>query len=424
MLRKSLAVLCAASVVVLAGCGGGASKPAEDKAQGAAPAGKKVTITYWHTYNTDSNENKTLTEVVIPAFEKKYPDIKVESVVQPVDGLHDSLVTATAGGTTPDLMRMDIIWTPEFAKMGGLEAVDGMEGFAQLKDQVFPGPMATNTYKGKYYGLPLDTNTQIFVYNPDYLKDAGMSAPPKTFEEFKKYTQAIAAKGKKSFAPQSNNPWATLPLFWSLGGKVTNDDFTKSTGFLNSDDSVAALQSILDLQKAGAFAGTHLGEQPGTWEGFKSGDYGAIQDGPWFFAIMGNELKDKMVGAPVPAGKGGSISVVGGENIVMFKASKNKDAAWKFMQFMLSDEAQTAMAKTGQMPVTKSASNSPVMKETSYYANYVTQLQTAKPRTPVANWSKIEKVLNDSFEMVLRGENTPKAALDNAAKEIDTLLAD
>jgi multiple sugar transport system substrate-binding protein len=312
----------------------------------------------------------------------------------------------------------------EFAKMGGLEAVDGMEGFAQLKDQVFPGPMATNTYKGKYYGLPLDTNTQIFVYNPDYLKDAGMSAPPKTFEEFKKYTQAIAAKGKKSFAPQSNNPWATLPLFWSLGGKVTNDDFTKSTGFLNSDDSVAALQSILDLQKAGAFAGTHLGEQPGTWEGFKSGDYGAIQDGPWFFAIMGNELKDKMVGAPVPAGKGGSISVVGGENIVMFKASKNKDAAWKFMQFMLSDEAQTAMAKTGQMPVTKSASNSPVMKETSYYANYVTQLQTAKPRTPVANWSKIEKVLNDSFEMVLRGESTPKAALDNAAKEIDTLLAD
>lgn len=423
MFRKYAALVCAMAILILAGCSG-TKAPQPSANQPETPKQPDpVTITYWHTYNTDSNENKTLNEVVIPAFTKKYPHITVKAVVQPYDGLHDSLVTAAAGGTTPDLMRMDIIWTPEFAKLGALEALDGYAGFGEIKSAVFPGPLATNTYKGKHYGLPLNTNTQVWVYNPEFLKTAGLSAPPKSIDEFKKYAAAFKGnKEKFAFAPGGTGTWAMLPLFWSMGGKITNDDYTKATGFLNSDASVAALQGIFDLQKDGAFANTHLGGQPGTWDGYKAGTYGAVQEGPWFFAIMGNELKGKMVGAPVPAGKAGSISVVGGENIVMFKSAKNKDAAWKFMQFVMSDEAQTAMAKTGQMPTTKSASASPVMKEAGYYDAYVEQLKTAMPRTPVATWNKIDKVLGDAFEAVFRGKEAPKAALEKAAKEIDALL--
>ncbi len=431
MYRKTIAAICALTLLLMAGCSSSTSKPA-DSAQpstantGATPEKKQpdpVTITFWHTYSADGSENKTLNEVVIPAFQKKYPYITVNAVIQPYDGLHDALVTAAAGGTTPDLMRMDIIWTPEFAKLGALETLDGYEGFGQLKSSVFPGPLATNAYKGKYYGLPLDTNTQVFIYNPDLLKEANLSAPPKTWDEFKKYLEAFKGQADKSgYAPGGPYPWAMLPLFWSLGGKVTNDDYTKASGFLNSDASVAALTELATLGKDGLFAGTLLGGQPGTWDGYKAGQYGALLDGPWFFAIMGNDLKGKMVGAPVPAGKGGSISVVGGENIVMFKSTKNKDAAWKFIQFMLSDEAQVALAKTGQMPVTPSASASPVMKEPGYYDAFIEQLKTAQPRTPVPAWNKIEKVLNDTFEAVFREKDTPKSALDKAAKEIDGLL--
>ncbi len=422
MLRKLTALVCTMAILILAGCS--TTKPADSTKQPEAPKQPDpVTITYWHTYNTDSNENKALTEVVIPAFQKKYPYITVKSVVQPYDGLHDSLVTAAAGGTTPDLMRMDIIWTPEFAKLGALEPVDGYPGFADIKNNSFPGPMATNAYKGKYYGLALDTNTQVWVYNPEFLTKAGLSAPPKTMDEFKKYYTAFKGdKEKFAFAPGGTGTWAMLPLFWTMGGKVTNDDYSKASGFLNSDASVAALQAILNMQKDGAFANTHLGGQPGTWDGYKAGKYGAVQEGPWFFAIMANDLKGKMVGAPVPTGAAGSISVVGGENIVMFKSAKNKDAAWKFMQFMLSDEAQVAMAKTGQMPVTKTASANAVMKEAGYYDAYITQLNNALPRTPVPTWNKIDKVLSDAFEAVFREKEAPKAALDKAAKEIDALL--
>lgn len=429
MLRKSLALLCALALAVMAGCSGSGSadsKPASNDSTPKAETPKepeKVTITYWHTYNTDSTENKMLVETVIPAFQKKYPHITVKSVVQPYDGLHDSLVTAAASGTTPDLMRMDIIWTPEFAKLGALEALDGYEGFGALKDAVFPGPLATNVYKGKHYGLPLDTNTQVTVYNPDFLKEAGLSAPPKTFEEFKQYINAFKGKdGKYGFALGGTYTWQMLPFFWTLGGKITSDDYTKASGYLNSDASVAALQQIYDLFKDGALAPSMIGSQPNTWDGYKGGQYGAVLEGPWFFAVMQNEMKGKMVGQPVPTAVGGSISVVGGENIVMFKSTKNKDAAWKFIQFALSDEAQVAMAKTGQMPVTKSASANPVMKEAGYYDAYITQLNTALPRTPHPAWTKIDKILGDAFESVFRDADTAKNALDKAAKEIDALL--
>lgn len=413
MFRKVIVVLLGIAMLAAAGCTG--SKPA------AQPEGP-VTITFWHTYSTDGPENKTMNEVVIPAFQKKYPNITVKAVVQPYDGLHDSLITAAAGGTTPDVMRMDIIWTPEFAKLGALEALDGYPGFGDLKKAVFTGPLATNAYKGKYYGLPLDTNTQIVVYHPDFLKAAGLSAPPKTWDEFKKYLAATKGTNKAGYAPGGTYPWAMLPLFWSLGGKVTNDNYTKATGFLDSAASIAALDEIAALVKDGSFANTILGGQPGTWDGYKGGNYGALLEGPWFYAILGNDLKGKMIGAKVPAGKGGSISVVGGENIVMFKNAKSKQAAWTFIQYMLSDEAQVTMAKTGQMPVTTSASSNAVMKEAGYYETYIEQLKTAQPRTPVPAWTKIDKILGDAFEAVFRGKDTSKPALEKAAKEIDALL--
>lgn len=432
---RLLAILMAALIltVAVAGCSSSTPKPAEPAAQ---PAGqgepapppappKEVTITYWHTYSTDSNENKMLVETVIPAFQAKFPHIKVESVVQPYDGLHDSLVAGVAGGQVPDLMRMDIIWVPEFAKLGGLEPLDGYAGFNELKSQVFPGPLATNYYDGKYYGLPLDTNTQVVVYRKDFLAQAGLSEPPKTMDEFKAYAaQFKGADGKHALALGGTYPWQLLPWFWTLGGQITSADYTRATGFTNSPASVAALQTLADLFKQGSLAPSMIGGQPSSWDGIKGGQYGAVLEGPWFFAIMGGDIGDQIVGAPVPAGPAGTLSVVGGEDIVMFAGARHKPEAWEFIKFMLSDEAQAAMARTGQMPVTFSASDSAAMKEVGYYGPYVEQLKTALPRTPVPTWNQIDKELGLAFEKVFRGEAEPQAALDEAAKNIDALLAE
>lgn len=438
-MKRSLVATLAVVSLVAAACGSSASPspsassatgssaaPAPSSGTGASPSadtacagGKTATITFWHTYNTDGQENKQLTGVVIPAFERKCPNITVTAVVMPYDGLHDQLVTAVAGGGLPDVMRMDIIWTPEFAKLGALSEVDQLPGFDQLKNAVFPGPLATNIYQGKYYGLPLDTNTQVLVYNKALVPNA-----PKTLDDVR--AAAMALKGQKDkwgLALGGDGPWNIFPWFWTAGGQVTSDDYSKATGFLDSDASVKALQWIVDMQNDGLLGPSSIGKKPDSWGGFKGGNYGMLSDGPWFFPIIGLAMGPNVAAAPMPTGPGGSISVVGGENLVTFASSPNQDADWAFSQFMLSDEAQQAMATVGQIPASRSAAASTAVTSVPYLAAFMTQLETAKPRTVTPAWPKLDKILTDAFDAALRGTKTASQALHDAAAEIDPLLA-
>src|SRR5690554_978375 len=182
---------------------------------GAFATASAQTITFWHTYSTGSGEEQTMLKQVIPAFEAENPGIKVEAVAFPYDEFRQKLLTAFAGGVVPDLVRMDIIWVPEFAEMGALEALDGYDGFGALRDGVFPGPLATNFWDGSYYGLPLGTNTQVMLYNTDVI-----SSPPTTFEELEAMAQEHSDPDANVWAFAIPGPWAWyfLPWIWSNGG--------------------------------------------------------------------------------------------------------------------------------------------------------------------------------------------------------------
>lgn len=404
------------AVTLLAGCAGGGSDtagPAEDVCAASTP----TTITFWHTYSTDSPENDQLLNTVLPKFEEECPGVKVDAVVMPYDGLHDQLIAGVSAGGLPDVMRMDIIWTPEFADLGVLQPVDDLSGFSDIASAVLPGPLSTNEYKGATYGLPLDTNTQVYVYNTDLVTTA-----PETFDDLETLGDQLKGQGKWALSLGGSGPWNVLPFFWSGGGAVTNDDYTKATGYLDSADSVKALQWLVDFNDAGLLGPSSVGGTPDSWGGFSGGDYAGITDGPWLVATFQNDLTLEEV--QVPEGPGGSISVVGGENLVMFATSTHQEAAWAFEQFMLSDVAQEAMAEVGQIPVTASALKSPAVTGVPYLAAYVEQLQTAQARTPVPTWTQIDPILTDAFGAALRGEKSAQQALSDAAAQIDPLLSE
>jgi multiple sugar transport system substrate-binding protein len=113
--------------------------------------------------------------------------------------------------------------------------------------------------------------------------------------------------------------------------------------------------------------------------------------------------------------------VVGGEDIVMTKSSKNKTAAGEFMRFMLHSFAQTQMARAGQMPVLKSSTKS-LVKIHPYYATYLKQIATAKPRTPTPKWPQIDQVIQTEVAKAFTGSETVQQALTDAAQQIDGLL--
>jgi multiple sugar transport system substrate-binding protein len=386
---------------------------------------KTTTVTFWDAYSSDGPEVKKLEQVVIPGFEKTHPGIVVKDVTVPYDDLHQKLITAVAGSQLPDLVRSDIIWVPELAKLGVLTPLDqAMPDFKKYTKLVFPGPLATNYWKGHYYGLPLDTNTRIFNYNPAALAAIGASGPPKTFAQLRSMSAQAKDHGYYLYAESGTSCWNVCPWIWSNGGSITNKTYTKATGYLNGPKSVAAIQMLVDLYKAGEMPGIIVNSNAGlgTYDGINQGKYIATLDGPWMDAIFGAAYPNiKLEGSLVPTGPGGSVSVVGGEDIVLTKASKNKTAALQFLRYMLGFGTQAQMAQAGQMPVLTSSSKW-LTRVHPYYATYVKQLATAKPRTPTPKWTQIDQVFVTQIAKAFQGSESVQQALTDAAHQIDGLL--
>lgn len=411
---KATLALGAAAVLgdVLAACGGGS---ASDSATG--------TITFWHTYNVTGPENKNLVEKVIPAFEKANPGIKVKSQDIPYDSMLQKVIASIAGGNGPDVIRADIIWMPQLAKVSALVQMDDV--VSTRRSEFFAGPLATCYYKGHYYGLPLDTNTRVIFYNKPLFQRAGISQAPTTSDEFKAAATKIHALGGNIFgyAEGGLDAWNILPWIWSFGGDVTNEDFTKATGYINNAQSVAAIQFLADMLDNKTLSPSLLGGSSlSTSDALGKSLAGMIVDGPWMPPIFKATYPSLDFGfAPMPAGPSGkSASVVGGEDIAILKSTQKLGATKKFVEFMTSMEAQVLMGQVGQMPVLQSASTDSSLP--SYFSVFSQQLQTAKPRTVSPNWQKIDGALTDAFNTVLRHKASAQTALDQAAATIDSLL--
>lgn len=394
-------------------------------AQGTPVVNQDVsgTVVYWSTYNTVSPEYKVLTEQVIPAFSERYPNITIDAQSIPDSEMRQKLLTAAAGGETPDIARMDIVQVPEFAAMGALAAVDDLvPDWASYAERFYPGPLATNLYNGKYYGVPLDTNTRILFYNPALLEEAGISEPPATFDDFTAAAQTLADAGLVAYSEGGTSAWNMLPWMWSNGGGITNEDYTQATGVLNGEATVGAIQMIKDWFDKGWMSEAVLGGGLATSQELAEGSVAMIVDGPWMPAIFEAQYPDFEFGlSPFPEGPGGSISVVGGENTVLFEASEAKEAALAFALYMAEPEAQLAMATTGQMPVLAEITSEDDVPD--YFPTFLEQLETAQPRTPSPEWTKIEETVTAAIYQVMIDELDAQASLDDAAAVVDGLLA-
>jgi len=418
------AVIAAVAAVALAAC----SSSSPQVTQPTVSAGAQEltgTVTYWHAYSADSPEVATLEGTIIPAFEKLHPGVTVKDVPIPYDELHQKLITAAAGEQLPDLVRADIGWVPELANLGVLEPLStSMPDFKTYSAQVYPGTLATNLWKGTYYGLPLDTNTRVLLYDASLFEKAGVAVPT-TVDELMAAAPALKKAGAFAFADNGAGGWNMLPWIWSAGGAITDDGVTKASGYLNSAASVKGVQNLVDMYKAGYMPDIILGDSGGlaTSDGLATDKYATILDGPWMYPIFASQYPDFTVSASqVPAGPGGSVSVVGGEDIVMTQSSKNKAAATEFMRYLLSEESQLAMAKIGQMPVLSNLGPQ-LASINAYYSQFVEQLQTAKPRPPTPAWSQIDSIMQDEIRAAIRGDKTVQQALDEAASQADALLA-
>ena len=242
-----------------------------------------VTLQFWNAYN-DVTETPVMNGVVIPSFESLNPGIKVVDDTLPYAGMLQKFIAASAAGDPPDLMRSDIAWVPQLASEGTLLETSAQPWFPPIKAAADPGPLSTNYWNGGYYGIPDDTNTQVFFWNKADFAAAHLS-PPTTWSQMIKDAKllTIPSKQQHGLGVDSTDIWNVGPYVWTDGGNFTNKALTTTTNYMDGANTENAVQTLVTLYKDGVIGSDFVGGSGSISgeTGFPLGEYAMYFDGPW-----------------------------------------------------------------------------------------------------------------------------------------------
>lgn len=404
-------------VLLLAGCGNPRFIDGPLENTDASPAKEEIVV--WHTYSDE--ETRIFENNVIPAFEKLHPEIKVTPVRQPYSSeLKSTIISRASSGKTPDIVRIDISWVPELSSLDILYPVSDLPDFAETIRPLKAVTMDTNRYQGRYYGLPLDVNTKIAVYNRRELASAGLSAPPATFEELLQTAKA----GRGTLGLDGLSTWSLLPYFVSMGGSLLDETYTHAEGYLNSPASIRAMNRIMELSRRGVFNRSLILGKGDRWTMLLQGNMLMIDEGPWFYSVLSSSkankynLLDETVAAPFP-GK----SIIGGENLVILKNTRHLQASWAFVKWMTGKEAQQMMFEAGQIPVNTEAAIPDWVRKNPFVMATMEGISNPSLRPPIPKLNEVETIFTKYMLLIFTNKLPVKEGLDRAAAEIEKAIS-
>ncbi|MFD4834726.1 sugar ABC transporter substrate-binding protein [Streptomyces uncialis] len=413
--RIGIGMLAAASLTLTA-CGrdsGGTEDTAKEVKGGAA----KGTLTVWAMGGEGENLPKLAAD-----FEAANPGVRIEVTAMPWPAAHDKLAGAIAAGTTPDISLVGTSWMAEFAGTGALEPVPSLID----KEKFFPAAMEPVTVNGKAYGVPWYVDTRSLFYRSDLLKRAGISKAPETWDELKAAAKAYRDKaGTKHgiFLPpgKQGSSQVLLPLVWQQGGEVISADGKSFT--LDTPEMAAALTYYKSFFDEGLAPKSFQQGDMERW--FTKGEIGMVFTGSWmvgqFGTIGGAGFDEKFAVAKVP-GQTARTSFAGGADLVVFKGSKNRDTAWKFIDWLTEPGVQTKWYGIQKaLPSVRAAWQDPALKGDAKMSGFGDQLADAKAEPVVTTWEQVKQMIEDEIEKIVIGGEKPEDAARRMQQKADRI---
>jgi multiple sugar transport system substrate-binding protein len=402
--------------MALTGCGRSSDgDQTADKAKSVTEGKAKGNITVWAL----GAEGEKL-QAIATDFETANPGAKVKVTVIPFDAAHDKIATSIAGGQTPDVSLVGTTWVSEFA---GSKALDPTPTDLIDKGKFFEGSWNTTEVAGTSYGVPWYVETRLIYYRKDLADKAGLTAPTnwQGLKDFAKGMQDKAgAKWGINLQPGGQGSWQTyMPFAWQQGAELS--DGKKFT--FASNPMQEALDYYASFFKDG-ISPTQL--PPNTMEpAFIKGDIGAFVSGPWHMGILreqgGAGFEGKWAVAPMPKEKSGT-SFTGGGDLVVFKKTKNRDAAWKFVDFLTQEAQQQKLYElVGSLPSVKKAWSTGELSTDPFLKTFGTQLEDAKSAPAIATWEQVAAELDDAIERVSLGKEDSATALQTAEDKANAI---
>jgi maltose-binding protein MalE len=311
--------------------------------RGEAPPEETVagTINLWHSWK--ENEIESLNEV-IAAFQAKNPDVQFEVLFVPFDDLRGKYETAAATGGGPGVLIGAADWGPA---LFDAELVADVRGFTTTPflASINEAAMGAVKYKGALVGLPETIKGVVMFRNTDIIAEA-----PATYEDLVAAAQA-ATQGDVVGANLERGFFFSAAHLDGIGGALMDSNGDPMFNDEMGVEWLNLLNSFTDAGPTEYYTDNDVNL-------FKAGKAGLIIDGTWNTASLAEAIgADKLAIDPWPAvGETGHLSgYVQTENIYLNANVEGSDqaAAWKFMEFFLSSEAQAILAnptKAGHIP--------------------------------------------------------------------------
>ena len=418
----------AALALVLAACGNDSGDSNTDNESGSGSTSIEADLTWWDT--SDPDNEAPAYDALIEKFNEEYPDVTIKHETVPFDQTQNKFKTAAESGSgAPDILRAEVAWTPEFASLGYLYALDGT---AALDNNFAETPLSSNVFEGSTYGVPQVTDTLGLMYNKALFEKAGVAFPPKTLEEMEAAAKAITNKDEGVFGfcgrgkgAAGTSQFSTVMFSngseWSTGGKSNLLD----PKWLDTMTWYGNL--IKNYGPPGATAMTWNQCQDLVLQG----KIGMWLDASVFFANLvdpaQSQIADSAMVAMPPAGAGGSIPYVGGWHLSIYSQSKHKEAAWHFVQWALGKEmvlkAQLANITTGRVSAWESEEYKAANKHPDLQESFLAAMKAgnAQWNPPVLAVSEARDAIGVVLVTAIEGGDI-KAAAEAADKTVQGLL--
>jgi len=363
-----------------------------------------------------------IVQALLPEFERTHPGIRVDVQQLPWTAAHEKLLTAFAGDSTPDVCQLGNTWVPEFVALGALEPLDARVRASSVDARdYFGGIWDTNVVDGRLYGVPWYVDTRLLFYRRDLLDAAGVTTLPSSWDA---WTQALAARkahaapGQYAILLPLNEVEPLVALALSQDEPLLRDDGRygnfRSAGFRR------ALAFYVGMFRDGFAPLLTASDLSNVWNEFGRGTFTFYISGPWNIGEFQRRLPASLQGtwatAPLPGPDGPGTSTAGGASLVVFRASRAKDAAWQLVEYLARpDVALRFHALTGDLPPQRRAWSEPALAEDRYARAFRDQLERVKPAPKVPEWERIADEMRIVGERAARG----RMSLDEAVRELD-----
>lgn len=361
-------------------------------------------------------------------FEAANPGTDIQIEVVPWDVLQQKLTTDISGGANADLAIIGTRWLIDYVSQGVAAPLDSYIT-PEFKGRFIDTFLSPSVMDGKTYGLPIAASARALYYNKDLFAKAGIANPPATWDELKADAEKIKALGGDVYGYGLQGKEIETDVyfyyaFWSFGGNLIDADGTSGLDSEADYKTAELYKSLIDggLTEPGV---TSLNRED-VQNLFKQGRVGMMITAPF----LSNQIKEEAPSlnygvASIPAGPNGDKGTYGvTDSIIMFDNSQNKDTAWKFLDFIFSQDKRVEFdSNEGFLPVNAAESKLPMFADNADLKAFADLLPSARFAPVIPGWEEIAATTSSALQKIYLGEDDIKETLDGAAKEIDGIIA-